>query len=311
MILSFIIFAAALFIDGATDCANAVTGAVSSRAMTLRSAAVMSAVLTFFGCVVFAFFFPFVAESSAAVFSFPEGGAVAGIVSSLLAVALWSGAAWVLGLPTSEGHALLSASAGAALALGGTVSLPRLAFLILTIIPAALLSALLSVILARIFQKRRGDSFRIPVIISAALSSFFHGAQDGQKFLALILSFSALSTSHKVPAIIASAAFMAFGTLFGGRIIRKMGTEMAVADTRSALASDLGSALAMGILTALGVPASTTHLKMTSLAAATRFLGGQTDRSAFLLVCCAWVATFPVSFALSYFISRGFSAVFL
>ena len=104
---------------------------------------------------------------------------------------------------------------------------------------------------------------------------------------------------------------MALGTLFGGRIIRKMGTEMAVADTRSALASDLGSALALGLLTALGVPASTTHLKMTSLAAATRFLGGRADRSAFLLVCAAWIATFPVSFALSYFISRGILAIVL
>ncbi len=311
MLLPFIIFSAALFVDGATDCANSVTGVVSSGAMTLKKSVIMSAVLSFLGCFVFCLFCPSVAESSAEALAFPQGWEVLGVCVSLLSVVLWSGAAWYLGLPTSEGHALICASAGAAAALGGRVYIKDLLFLILAIFPAAALGVIFSLIFAKVFNKKVENSLRFPTILSSALSSFFHGAQDGQKFMALALSASLLSEKNSTFAIIAFSLAMGIGTLFGKRIIEKMGCEMAVADTRSALSSDLGSALALTILTSLGIPASTTHLKMTSLAAATRFLGGRTDNGTFVLLLFAWISTFPVSFALSYLISKGILLVLL
>ena len=306
MTLPFIIFAAALFIDGATDAANAVTGAVSSKVMTLKGATALSAVLSFLGCLVFCLFFPSVAESSSAAFAFPEKYAPVAVTVSLFSVALWSGVAWLFGLPTSEGHALISAGAGAALSLGGKISLWRLILILVSVIPAALLGAALSVIASRLLKKKKDTLFKIPIILSAALSSFFHGAQDGQKFLALALSASLLSEDLRETAVIASAVFMGLGTLFGGRIIKKMGNEMADADRKAALSSDLGSAAALALLTAAGVPASTTHIKMTSLAAASHFLGGKTDKDTFLLMIAAWFATFPVCFALSFLLSKLF-----
>lgn len=306
MILPFIIFSAALFVDGATDCANSVTGAVSSGAMSLRRAVVLSALLSFLGCLIYCLFCPFVAENSAAALSFPEGRETLGLCVSLFTVVLWSGAAWLLGLPTSEGHALICAAAGAAAALGGKVLLENLLIILLSTVPAAILSVLITLAFSKVFNKKVENSLRFPIIISSALSSFYHGAQDGQKFMALALSASLLTAENRTFAVISGAVAMGLGTLFGRRIIDKMGSEMAVCDFRCALSADLGSALALSVLTSLGIPASTTHLKMTSLAAGARFLGGRADKGTFILLVCAWVATFPVSFALSYLICTMF-----
>lgn len=309
--LSLIIFSAALFVDGATDCANSVTGAVSSGAMSLKRSVILSAVLSFLGCLIFCLFCPSVAESSAAALAFPEGREILGVCVSLLSVVIWSGAAWYLGLPTSEGHALICAAAGAAAALGGKVYLWDLLFLILSIFPAAALGVIFSLVLAKVFKKKVENSLRFPIILSSALSSFYHGAQDGQKFWALALSASLLSEKNSLPAVIVFSLSMGIGTLFGKRIIEKMGCEMAAADKRSALSSDLGSALALSILTALGIPASTTHLKMTSLIATTKLLGGRTDKATFILLAAAWIATFPISFALSFLITKGIFIILL
>ncbi|MBQ8915277.1 MAG: inorganic phosphate transporter [Clostridia bacterium] len=310
MTIIIIIFCAALFIDGATDCANSVTGAVSSKALSLRHATVLSAALSFLGCTVFCLFFPAVAESFGAV-SFSDDTRLIAVAVSLFCTALWSAFAWLLGLPTSEGHALISAMAGAALALGGKIHVLQLLVVLAAVLPSAALSALLSVPFVRLFAKTPKRNRKPLIILSCALSSFFHGAQDGQKFLALALSARLISNKAYAPTVLVFAAVMGIGTLFGRRIIKKMGLEMISADEGSALAADLSGALSLAALTALGVPASTTHVRITALTAATRAAGGRCDGGIFALLCSTWVATFPVCFALSYFASRLFLVIFL
>ncbi|MBR6676119.1 MAG: inorganic phosphate transporter [Clostridia bacterium] len=307
-----LIFCLALFIDGATDCANSVTGAVSSGTMTLRGASRMSAVLSFFGCIVFCLFFPSVAENTVSAVSFPEEKALLCISVSLFAVALWSFIAWLMALPTSEGHAIISASAGAAAALGGTVNVPRVLFLLFSVIPAALISAFFAWAGAKITEKAMpGCNFKTPIIIFAAVASLFHGAQDGQKFITLALSSGAVPEGKMVPFLLLISFSMGIGTIFGRRIIEKMGGEMAVADSRAALAADGAGAAALALFTLLGIPASTTHVRMTALFGAARAMKNKTDTSSFLLLICAWGATFPVSFLLAFLLSKLSIVMFL
>lgn len=309
MIFALIVFFAALFIDGATDSANSVTGAVASGALSLRQANILCALMSFLGCTVFCLFFPFVAENTATFISFPEEFAFQYITASLLSVALWSGLAWIFSLPTSEGNGLIAAGAGAAMALGGSFDIIALLKLILAIIPAVALSAVTAALFTVLFSKNHSLSLKVPIILSSAVSAFFHGSQDGQKFLALALSASVITKSNAVLPVVSAALFMGAGSLFGGRIIKKMGVEMARADTVSALSSDMGSGLTLMIFTAAGLPVSTTHIKMTSLAAATKATGGRTDVSTFILLCIAWVATFPICFGLSFFITKLIFAI--
>lgn len=309
MIFALTVFCAALFIDGATDSANSVAGAVASGALTLRQANVLCALTSFLGCLIFCLFFPSVAESIASFVTFPEGLSFEYIAASLISVALWSGIAWIFSLPTSEGNGLVAAGAGAALALGGSFDFMHLLWLILSIIPAAALSAFAAVLFTKLFSKKPSVSLKAPIILSSVLSAFFHGSQDGQKFLALALSASVITKSNLFLTVFLAAFFMGAGSMFGGRIIKKMGGEMAKADTVSALSSDIGSAIVLALFTVIGLPVSTTHIKMTSLTAATRAVKRKTDKGTFVLLCAAWLATFPVCFVLSFFITKLIFAI--
>ena len=303
--LSFISFALALFIDGATDCANSVTGAVSCRALTRRRAAFLSAVWGFIGMVSFSLFFPAVAENSALIADFPSGRGECAVIASLLSVFVWSGIAWLMGIPTSEGHGLLAAMAGSALALGGKVSVSDIIAIILWSIPAIFLGAFASYIFVRLFSSERERAGgRIFVIMCSALSSFFHGAQDGQKFLALAVCTNTMLLGSPIATVLLLGFFMALGTYFGGgRIIEKM-EDVAPDGTGPALVSDLSGSLTLLILTLLGAPVSTTQVRSAALAAARLGEGKGVKRGDICLLLFAWAATLPVCFSLGFLISK-------
>lgn len=304
MLLTFFVFAAALFVDGATDCANCVTGAVSSKTMTLKSSVISNAVLSFLGCALFSLFFPAVAKTASSAVTVPKEYTSPAVAAALLSVALWSGFAWLLGLPTSEGHGLIAATAGAALYLGGEISVKRLLYLFISIFPVAAVGAALSLMAKKALKNAKDKNCKIPIITSALLSSFFHGAQDGQKFMALALSASLINENNKIPSVLLFSAFMASGAFFGKRIIKKMGDEMTQADSISALSSDIGSVAALTLFTFLGIPASTTHIKITSLAFSSKIFKNKKKREIFALTALSWIATFPISFFLGFFISK-------
>lgn len=304
MLLTFFVFAAALFVDGATDCANCVTGAVTSKTMSLKSSVVINAVLSFFGCLTFSLFFPAVAKNTSSAVTIPTEHTAAAVISALLSVAIWSGFAWLLGLPTSEGHGILAATAGAAFSLGGEISFERLLLIFICVFPASAAGAVLSLIWKKILNNIKDKNCKVPIVLSALLSSFFHGAQDGQKFLALALSASLINEKNKVYVILLFSAFMASGAFFGKRIIKKMGDEMTEADSKATLSSDLGSVCALTAFTVLGIPASTTHIKITSLAFCSKIFKDPKKRELFFLTAATWIATFPICFFLGFFISK-------
>lgn len=62
-LLTFTVFCAALFLNGATDAANAVTGAISSKAMSARSAVCLAALLEGVGLAAAYIFLPAVSNT--------------------------------------------------------------------------------------------------------------------------------------------------------------------------------------------------------------------------------------------------------
>ncbi len=314
MLFPFILYTCALFADGATDAANSVTGAVSSKAMKMSVACAFSALLTFIGCILFCLFFPAVFENTAAVWEIDEKLAPIALCSSLAAVSLWSFIAWIMGLPTSEGHALVSSAAGSALALSGRISTFHFAFSALGMIPVLLICFASSVLFTKILTKINiGKKAKKYLIIgSTALSSILHGAQDGQKFLALAVGMALFSKAQTFPMVIFTGLIMALGTLLAGqRIIKNMGENTAPSTIDSALAADIASSLSLTVLTFFGIIASTTHAKMTALSAASWAAGEKVSVSTLLLMLLAWIATFPLCFALSFFLSKLFYIIFL
>ena len=108
--------------------------------------------------------------------------------------------------------------------------------------------------------------FRSLQLISAALYSIGHGANDAQKTMGIIASLlfaeGLLGSQFYVPlwVVLSCQAAMAFGTLFGGwRIVRTMGSRITRLKPVQGFCAETAGAMTLYLATSLGVPVSTTH----------------------------------------------------
>ncbi len=313
MTLLTIMFCLTLFLNGATDAANSVTGAVSSKALHPAAAMLLAAFMEATGLILSYLFFPRVTNTVASLADFSDTGVNGAVICTvcLTAAALWSSIAWAAGLPTSESHGLMAAMCGCAAALGATVDFHAVTLAVLGLVLSVLFGAVLAAAAARLMSPMRGavSAERKLCVLFLAASAFLHGAQDGQKFLALLFSTGAYKNSL-LPVLIC-AALMSVGTLCGGgRIVKKIGKDMTDTDLHSACTADAASSLALTLLTAAGIPVSTTHVKMSALAAAAAGKKGRLNKKILISLLAAWITTFPFCYFAAFLlikISKTFS----
>jgi PiT family inorganic phosphate transporter len=107
--------------------------------------------------------------------------------------------------------------------------------------------------------------FRKLQLISAALYSLGHGANDAQKTMGIIagaLLAGGLISEFRIDlwVILAAHAAIALGTLSGGwRIIHTMGQKITRLQPVGGFAAETAGAISLFTATALGIPVSTTH----------------------------------------------------
>ncbi|MBI3261963.1 MAG: inorganic phosphate transporter, partial [Acidobacteria bacterium] len=107
--------------------------------------------------------------------------------------------------------------------------------------------------------------FRRLQLLSAALFSLNHGANDAQKTMGIItgvLVTGGYLSSFEVPfwVVLAANATIGLGTLAGGwRIIHTMGSRITKLQPVSGFAAETGAAIALFTATQLAIPVSTTH----------------------------------------------------
>ncbi len=309
-ILTAALVTAVIFVNGWTDAPNAVATMVASGAMSARRAINLAAVFNFLGLVSMALFNNSVAR--AVTDSLPSGeGALTVLCSAMTAIVAFSVAAWYFGIPTSESHALIAALSGASVAMEGKngFSVSLWGSVILGIIITSGLGFLLGFLGKKVFsfaQKRTGTLRRFQML-SAILLSYIHGAQDGQKFSAVMAYALALSAKNMTEGnkyiTLFCAVTLALGTAVGGmRIIKKVGTEITDVDLLGGVCCDLSAFISILLCTLLGMPVSTTHTKTTAV------LGvGAANRKVklkpFLEIATVWVLTFPLCFLLAFLIT--------
>lgn len=281
IVLTVVIALAFDWMNGFHDAANSIATIVSTRVLQPLTAVIWAA---FFNFIAFLIFGPKVAETVSEIVKIQPGDAVYVFVVlyGVLGAILWNVLTWWLGLPTSSSHALIGGLAGAAVMHAGFQILRMktivviVAFIFISPLIGFILGFLFMILLYWIFQNFRigilNKGFRKGQLVSAALYSLGHGANDAQKtmgiILAVLIAGGALPSSTKLTLdnsdtlwiILACQLAISLGTLFGGwRIVKTMGMKITKLKPIGGFSAELASAISLFFATLLGIPVSTTH----------------------------------------------------
>lgn len=293
--------------NGYSDAPNSVASAVGTGVMSVRSARRACAVSDAFGVILFSLVLPAVARTSGSVARF-ESDATFAVCAGMISAALWAAAAARLGIPTSEGHAMSAALAGAAYFSGGEI--PILAWV--KIIFGFFASSVAAAVVARLFLRichgirRRGitlgrESGRRIQCALCTVCAFLHGAQDGQKFSGLLML--GCDTDHPpIYGVLCIAAVMSLGSLLcSERIIRRVSGEAVRPTLLCGISADVSSVIIILLFTLIGIPVSTSNVKVCSLVGASE---GMVSVRSFIGMVIVWLATFPVCFLIGGILTR-------
>jgi PiT family inorganic phosphate transporter len=261
------------FLNGFHDSANSIATIVSTRVLTPSRAVVWAA---FFNFVAFLFFGLHVAGTIGKGIIDIAIVDQAVIFATLIGACSWDVITWYLGLPTSSSHALIGGMIGAALVKVGSGALvwSGITKTVIFIFVSPILGLVLGTVLGTaVYWACRNTTphkvdhlFRKGQLLSAALYSMGHGANDAQKTMGVITSllFSAglLTGEFKVPlyVVLLCQASIALGTMFGGwRIVKTMGQKVAKLRPVDGFAAESSAAMTLAISSSFGIPVSTTH----------------------------------------------------
>ena len=324
-----------ILVNGWTDAPNAIATCVVTRCMSARAAIIMAAIFNFLGVFVMTKISNEVAETVTKMVNFGNADGKTVIIvlcAAMLAIVLWATLAWVFGIPTSESHALIAGLTGGAMALCGMDAIVWEQWLkvvygiVISVVLGFGLAWLICKLVTKLFynanRPKTEPFFRGAQITGAASMAFMHGAQDGQKFMAIILLCvhtlgNAGSTSggtFTIPTwlMILCSVVMGLGTAMGGKkIIKSVGMDMVKLEKYQGFSADVASSISLVFCSVFGLPVSTTHVKTTSIMG----VGAVKRLSAINFgvvkeMVLTWVLTFPGCGLLAFIVTKIFLAIF-
>lgn len=226
------------FVNGFHDTANAVATVIYTHSLPPLVAVIWSGFFNFLGVMLSSGAVAYAIVTLLPVDLILDVGSSAGyamIFSLLIAAILWNLGTWALGLPNSSSHALIGSVLGVGLAnqlmRGGDGSAGVDWGQALNVFKALLFSPVCGFVLAAAlllvlkFAVRRKDFYEAPkgdapppfwirgrLILTCTLVSFFHGGNDGQKGMGLIMLIliGAAPTAYALNRTMSEAATPAF-----------------------------------------------------------------------------------------------------
>lgn len=333
LLITVILTLGVIFVNGWTDAPNAIATCVSTRAIRCGPAILMSAVFNFAGVLVMTLLNSTVAMTITNMVNFGghNADALIALCAALFAIVIWAVAAWYFGIPTSESHALIAGLSGAAIALQGGLTginggewvkvLYGLGLSTLLGFGSGWLVCRLVVLVCRGMNRARTNRFfRGAQIFGGAAMSFMHGAQDGQKFMGVLIlgvwlvNNAGGSASAELPVwmMLLCSVVMGVGTSVGGKkIIKSVGMDMVKLEQYQGFSADLAGALCLLLSSLLGVPVSTTHTKTTAImgVGAVKRLSAVNFRVVKDMVL-TWVLTFPGCGIIGFLMAKLFMLLF-
>ncbi len=315
IVLVLVIIAALVFdyINGFHDTANAIATCVSTRALSVRSAIIMAAVLNFAGAMVSTKVAGTIGKGIVDKDNVTQMVVLAGVIGAIL----WNIITWYYGMPSSSSHAIIGGIMGAVIAHAGVDALKWAGLkkivtaLVVSPIIGTIIGFFFMILVLRLFARRPpgplNNTFRRLQALSAAFMAFSHGTADAQKSMGIItmalLSYGAIPT-FDVPTWVklSCAIAMGLGTAAGGwRIIKTIGSDFVKLQPVHGFCVETASAGVILGASSLGMPVSTTHVITSTI------LGvGLSKRITAVnwivaqRILVAWVLTIPASALVAY-----------
>ncbi len=287
LLISVLLTLGVIFVNGWTDAPNAIATCVSTRCIGVEKAIVMAAICNFLGVLLMSLVNAKVAMTIKNMVNF--GGdnekALIALCAAMAAIVVWAIGAWYFGIPTSESHALIAGLTGAAIALQGGLSgvngaewIKVLYGLVLSTVLGFSagfgICKLITVLCRHAGRAKTSDFFAKAQVVGGATMAFMHGAQDGQKFMGVLLlglflvngQGNAQEVVLPVWLMLLCSVVMGVGTSVGGKkIIKSVGMDMVKLEKYQGFSADMAATLCLWLSTILGIPVSTTHMKTTSI----------------------------------------------
>ncbi len=332
IILGFTLFliCCSIFVNGWTDAPNAIATVISTRVMSPKAALTMGAIFNFLGVLLTG---SAVAMTTASIVSIDSG--ISGLVTlaaAQLSIVLWSVSAWRFGIPTSESHALIAGLMGAGMSLNGfaafnwgpiqKVMWGLFISSVVGLLAGYYVTKLVAFLFAKVKRKKANTFFARGQVVSAMLMAYTHGAQDGQKFMGVMVL--AMIVGGLLPVntgimviplwmMILTSTIMAIGTSIGGyRIIKTMGLDMVHLEKYQGFTAEIVASFSMLLATNYGIPLSTTNTKATAMMGAGAFKGiTKVNWGIAKEMVAAWILTFPVCMLLGYLFATALRAIIL
>jgi inorganic phosphate transporter, PiT family len=327
------------YINGFHDAANSIATIVATKVLTPLQAVIWAAFFNFLAYFISRYW----------VGEFKIGNTIAKtvnvefitlevILAGLVAAITWNLLTWKLGIPSSSSHTLIGGFMGAALAHAFTVPgadfstvinyakvIPIIMFIFAAPLIGMLVAYFLTIIILNICRNvmpsKAEKWFKRLQLVSSALFSLGHGANDAQKVMGIIgaaviyyhtkveIDPAYLNAedpfkyfvSHWSWVPLASFAMIGLGTMSGGwKIVKTMGSKITKVNALEGVAAETAGAITLYTAEHLGIPVSTTHTITGSIIGV-----GVTKRvsavrwGVTISLLWAWILTIPVSAVLA------------
>lgn len=339
LLLIFFIFLALVyeFVNGFHDTANAVATVIYTKSLKPTTAVVWSGFMNFLGLMTggVGVTMAIVALVPKEILSEANTSHLIQMIVSLLSTSIfWNLITWYKGIPTSSSHTLIGSIIGVSIGYSIFTGVDIVNWeKIIDINEALLLSPIIGfnlVIFVMWFLRkivRRKDVFeepdglnppptwiRVVLFTTCSLVSFFHGRNDGQKGIGLlmIILMAFLPSVYTIESIsnppswvmLSVATALGIGTMIGWkRIVVTIGEKIGKTHLTYAqgASSELIAAITIGLSTVLKMPVSTTHILSSGIAGSMVASKGVTNlkTSTIKTILSAWILTLPVTVCMS------------
>ncbi len=267
------------YTNGFHDAANVVSTVIATKVLKPLTAIILAGVLNTIGATQISGVAKTIAEGIVKPLFTTEFM----IISALIGAIGWNIITWYFGMPSSSSYALIGGLLGPALFEGGgnvvlwnglfyKVIIPMFLSPLAGFFLGWLLMKLIGILLQRKWMHRHPKLFNHLQVVSASLVALAHGLNDAQKSMGIIALglFSAgylVTPDIPIWVIGACAITIGLGTASGGfRIIQTVGYQITKLEPVQGFAAETGASIVILLASAFGMPISSTHMIVGSVA---------------------------------------------